>query len=436
LITGGTGAIGGHVARWLADRGAQRLVLTSRSGPSAPGVAELAAELARAGARVDVVACDVSERADLSGLLAWTGADGPALSAVMHTAGVLDDGVVDRLSVERLATVITAKAAGAALLDELTADLDLDAFVLFSSAASTLGAAGQGNYAAANAFLDAVAESRRGRGLAGLAVAWGAWAGGGFAEASEEVRARVRRGAMPAMDPQLAVRALGEAIEGPDAVLTVMDVDWAQLASAHGGADLRGMPLVRDLPEIRQLAAVAVGTEGVVRGEGELVQRLAGLGRAEQERVLADVVRAEAAAVLGHTSAKAVPDKRAFKALGFDSLSAVELRNRLNAVTGLRLPTTLVFDYPTPVALATWLRTEVIQDETGSVPILAELDRLEVALRAELADEPVRDQITDRLRRLLDVVGASSADTSRSRRESELDTATDDELFALVDELE
>ncbi|ANP49915.1 polyketide synthase [Streptomyces griseochromogenes] len=366
LITGGTGAIGGHVARWLAGRGAQRLVLTSRSGAGAAGVAALAAELAAAGARVDVVSCDVGERADLSGLLAWTGTDGPALSAVMHTAGVLDDGVVDRLSAERLATVLAPKAASAALLDELTADLDLDAFVLFSSVASTLGAAGQGNYAAANAFLDAVAEHRRNRGLRGLSVAWGTWGGGGFAEASEAVRARVRRGAMPAMDPQLAVRALGEAIEGSDAVLTVMDVDWAQLASAPGAADLREMPLVRDLPEIRQLPAAGVSTEGVVRGEGELAQRLAGLGRAERDRLLTDVVRAEAAAVLGHASAEAVQDRRAFKDLGFDSLTAVELRNRLNAVTGLRLPATLVFDYPTPVVLAEYLRGELTGEQAGA----------------------------------------------------------------------
>ncbi|WP_244184662.1 type I polyketide synthase, partial [Streptomyces cellostaticus] len=168
-----------------------------------------------------------------------------------------------------------------------------------------------------------------------------------------------------AMDPQLAVRALGDAIEGPDAVLMVMDVDWAQLASAPGAADMRGMPLVRDLPEIRQLPAAGAGADGVARGEGELAQRLAGLGRLEQERVLADVVRAEAAAVLGHASAEAVPDRRAFKDLGFDSLTAVELRNRLNAVTGLRLSATLVFDYPTPVVLADYLRGELTGELAG-----------------------------------------------------------------------
>ncbi|MBP2055453.1 acyl transferase domain-containing protein/acyl carrier protein, partial [Streptomyces griseochromogenes] len=365
LITGGTGAIAGHVAHWLAGRGAPRLVLTSRSGPAAKGVAALAAELAAAGSAVDVVAGDVGDRSDVAGLVAWTGTSGPALSAVMHTAGVLDDGVVDRLSADRIATVLAAKAGGAALLDELTADLDLDAFVLFSSSASTLGAAGQGNYAAANAFLDAVAENRRARGLAGLSVAWGAWAGGGLAGSNELVRHRTAQGPMPAMAPQLAVRALGEALEGPDPVVTVMDVDWAQLASAPGAADIRQMPLVRDLPEIRRLAAAGVSTEGVVRGEGELARRLAGLGRAEQDRMLTDVVRAEAAAVLGYPSHEAVEAGRAFSELGFDSLTAVELRNGLNAATGLRLPATLIFDYPTPVVLAAHLRTE-LAGELGS----------------------------------------------------------------------
>ncbi|MFI6093858.1 type I polyketide synthase, partial [Streptomyces sp. NPDC051218] len=365
LITGGTGAIAGHVSRWLTGRGAPRLVLTSRSGPGAQGAAELAAELAAAGTAVDVVACDVSDRSELAGLIAWTGSSGPSLSSVMHTAAVLDDGVVDRLSVPRLETVLAAKAASAVYLDELTADLDLDAFVLFSSAASTLGGPGQGNYAAANAYLDALAENRQSRGLAGLTVAWGVWAGGGFAESSTVVRERVKRGPMPPMDAQLAARALGEALDGPDAVVTVMDVDWEQLASTQGAADVRRMPLLRDLPEVRQLVAAGTGagTDDMVRGERELARRLAGLGRAEQERVLTDVVRAEAAAALGHASAEAVEDRRAFKDLGFDSLTAVELRNQLNAATGLRLPATLVFDYPTPVVLAGFLRGELTGDE-------------------------------------------------------------------------
>ncbi|WP_344405146.1 SDR family NAD(P)-dependent oxidoreductase, partial [Streptomyces longisporus] len=371
LVTGGTGAIAGHVARWLAGRGAPRLVLASRSGASVPGVAATVAELAEAGSAVDVVSCDVSERSAVGGLLAWTASHGCALSAVMHTAGVLDDGVVDRLSVERLERVLAAKAVSAALLDELTADLDLEAFVLFSSAAATLGAAGQGNYAAANAYLDALAESRRSRGLAALSVAWGAWAGGGFAASSDAVRARVRRGAMPAMDPLLAVRALGEALEGADPALTVMDVDWPQLASSPEAAHMREMPLVRDLPEIQRLTMAGPSIESAPRGEGELARRLAGLSRSEQERVLVDLVRVEVSAVLGHASAEAVQDRQNFKDLGFDSLTSVELRNRLASATGLRLSSTLVFDYPTPFALAGFLRGELTGELSSAAPVVA-----------------------------------------------------------------
>jgi acyl carrier protein len=317
----------------------------------------------------------------------------------------------------------------AAYLDELTEGLDLDAFVLFSSSAATLGAAGQGNYAAANAYLDALAENRRSRGLAGLSVAWGSWAGGGFAASSDAVRARVKRGAIPAMDPALAVRALGEALEGTDPALTVMDVDWAQLT-----AGVHELPLVRDLPEIRNLVAAGSASRAVV-DEGELVGRLRGLGRTEEQtRVLTEVVRTEAAAVLGHASAEAVQDRQNFKDLGFDSLTAVELRNRLSTATGLRLPSTLVFDYPTPVALAAWLRGELLQDYVAEVPVLAELDRLEAALLGGPKDESVWEQAVDRLRKLLDTV--DSAIPNRQRREAELESATDDELFSLVDELD
>ncbi len=237
---------------------------------------------------------------------------------------------------------------------------------------------------------------------------------------------------MPALDPQLAVRALGEVLEQSDAVVTVMDIDWARLAAATGAVDLQRRPLVRDLPEVRGLAAAGAGSVDVVHGEGELGRRLTGMDRAEQDRVLTDVVRTEAAVVLGHASAAAVQARHAFKELGFDSLTAVELRNRLNAATGLRLPATLIFDYPTPVALATWLRTELVQDEAVSAPVLTELDRLEAAL----LDEPAREEAADRLRRLLDALGVQDADMSKKRREAQLDAATDDELFALVDELD
>jgi acyl carrier protein len=241
---------------------------------------------------------------------------------------------------------------------------------------------------------------------------------------------------MPPMDPSLAVRALGEALEGTDAALTVMDVDWAQLAAGSGVAGIHELPLVRDLPEIRSLVAAGSASGAVVQ-EGELVGRLRGLGRAEEQtRVLTEVVRTEAAAVLGHASAEAVQDRQNFKDLGFDSLTSVELRNRLSTATGLRLPSALVFDYPTPVALAAWLRAELLQDDVAEVPVLAELDRLEAALLGGPKDESVWEQAADRLRRLLDTVDSQGAVPSRERREAELESATDDELFSLVDELD
>ena len=248
-------------------------------------------------------------------------------------------------------------------LDELTSGLDLDAFVLFSSAAATFGAAGQGNYAAANAFLDALAQQRAARGQAAVSVAWGPWAGGGVAQASEAVRHRLRRGPLPEMSPDLAVKALGQAVGGADSLLAVMDVDWALFMSAPG-ADR--VPFLRDLPDVRQLArdASAGAEPGTVDGgpgfEGELAQQLAGTPPAEQIRMLTDLVRTAAAAVLGHASAEAIEAGRAFSELGFDSLTALEMRQYMTAVSGLRLPATLLFDYPAPTVLAEHLRAELV----------------------------------------------------------------------------
>ncbi|MFJ2581034.1 type I polyketide synthase [Kitasatospora aureofaciens] len=374
LITGGTGAVGGHVARWLAGRGAERLVLASRSGVAAPGAVALAASLAAAGTDVEISACDSASRADLAGVVDRIGAGGPPLTTVMHTAGVLDDGVLDRLDVDRLANALAAKAVGAVHLDELTADLDLDAFVLFSSAASTFGGAGQANYSAANAFLDALAENRRSRGLTALSVAWGPWAGEGVSGGSEAARQRLRRNRWEVlMDPELAVKALGGALAGPDTVLTIMDLDWPAFAAAPGQAQILDVPFLRDLPDAQQLkAAQRTESRGGQQAEGELAQRLVGLSRAEQDRILVDTIREEAAAVLNHASSDEVEPGRAFSELGFDSLTSVELRNRISTATGLRLPATLMFDYPTPTVLADHLRTELLGAlaDNASAPVV------------------------------------------------------------------
>ena len=378
LVTGGTGAVGGHVARWLAAAGAGHVALASRSGPGAAGAAALAAELAELGTRVSVTGCDLADRVAVAGLLdrirSARDTGEPPLTGVFHAAGVLDDGVLDRLDAERLAGVLGVKAAGARWLHELTEDAELGAFVLFSSAAAVLGSAGQGNYAAANAYLDALAQARRRRGLAGLSVAWGPWGGGGLASQSA-VRRRMRRGGLPEMAPHLAVRALEQALERGDVTLAVLDADWSRLASGPG-AD--GVPsLLRELPEAAAAARPAEDRPG-----GELARRLAGRPEAEQDAMLTGVIRAEAAAVLGHASAEAVEPGRVFRDLGFDSLTAVELRNRLAAITALRLPATLVFDYPTPVAMAARLRTMLLggPDSVTRAPAVRVADTEPVAL--------------------------------------------------------
>ncbi|MFI0227483.1 type I polyketide synthase, partial [Streptomyces lydicus] len=362
LITGGTGAIGGHVGRWLAGRGAERVVLTSRSGPAAADVAALAAELAAAGTHVDVVACDIAQRADAAGLLGRIAAGGPPLSGVVHAAGVGHGGAVAETTIAELAAAMEAKTAGARWLDELTADLDLDAFVLFSSGAATWGSGLLSGYAAGNAYLDALAENRRARGLAATSVAWGLWGGGGMV--GGEAGDGLRRLGMRVIDPELGIRALAQAVDGGDVTVTVADVDWERFAPTF--TLRRPSPLIASLPEVQRILAADAASASAPESLNELGQRLTGLSASEQDRLLTDLVRAEAAAVLGHASADVVEPERAFRELGFDSLTAVELRNRMNAATGLQLPSTLVFDYPSPAVLAGYLRSELLGVQSGS----------------------------------------------------------------------
>ena len=374
LITGGTGAIGGQVARWLAGRGAARLVLAGRSGPAAPGAAALAARLAAAGTGADVIAADISERSDTAALLTRISAGGPPLTAVVHAAGAGQGIAVADVTTADLAWVLAAKAAGAAHLDELTAGLELDAFVLFSSASATWGSGLQAGYGAANAFLDGLATRRRARGLPATSVAWGLWAGGGMG--AGETGAQLERRGLKTMDPALALGLLGEAVDGGEALLTVADVDWDRFAPAF--TVRRPSPLLSGLPEAARALAAADG--GGATGAGTaLGRRLAALPPAEQDRTLTGLVRAEAAAVLGHASPGAVGAGRAFRDLGFDSLTAVELRDRLRAATGLALPATLVFDYPTPALLAGQLRAALLGDR----------GRDQAAQAAVGSDEPV-----------------------------------------------
>ncbi|MER6303028.1 SDR family NAD(P)-dependent oxidoreductase, partial [Kitasatospora sp. NPDC001539] len=362
LITGGTGVLGGLVARRLVtDHGVRHLLLLGRRGPEAPGAAELAAELTALGAAVTVTACDTADRADLARVLAAVPAEHP-LTGVVHAAGVLDDAVIASLTPAQVTAVLRPKVDAAWHLHELTRDADLRAFVLFSSSAAVLGGPGQGNYAAANAFLDALARRRRAEGLPGLSIAWGLWerASGmtGHLEAGDLARLR-RSGVSPLSDAD-GLAMFGAALHSDRDQLVAMKLDVAAARAAFPSGSVP--PLLRRLvgAGARRAAAADAADDGPAPA-----LRLTALPEAERARALLELVRSNAAVVLGHATDGAIQPDRAFKQLGFDSLTAVELRNRLNAATGLRLPATMVFDHPTPDALAAFLQAELAPAASG-----------------------------------------------------------------------
>ncbi len=352
LVTGGTGGLAAHVARWLARDGAQHIVLTSRRGPAARGAAVLAAELPGYGARVTLAACDSADHDAVARLIHQLTTATPPLTAIIHTAGVPQSTSLAETDLSELATVAGGKAAGAAYLDELLADTELDAFVLFSAVASVWGGR-QGAYAAANAYLDALAQQRRARGQAATSIAWGLWAGAGMGEGAGGEQ--LQRYGLREMAPELAVAAMRQAVEHGDTQLTVADVDWERFAPVF--TITRPSPLIGDLPEVQRVLEVSAEPAETASA---LTRRLAGMSEADQRSAVLEVVRREAAAALGHASADEIEPARAFQDLGFDSLTALELRNRLGAVTGLRLPATLVFDYPTPAVMAGYLRAAAL----------------------------------------------------------------------------
>ncbi|WP_434976555.1 SDR family NAD(P)-dependent oxidoreductase, partial [Streptomyces puniciscabiei] len=347
LITGGLGAVGRHIARLLAERGVPRLLLTSRRGADDPRTAEATAELAALGAEVEVAACDVADAAALADII---GAVAGELRGVVHCAGVLDDGVVTELTPERLARVLRPKADGAAHLHRLTADARLDLFLLVSSAAGVVGNAGQANYAAANAFLDQLAHHRRALGLPAVSVSFGAWAGEGLAAEHADLERMARLGHR-ALTPE----------QGRDLV---------ELALRRDAPHLVAWAL--DLPRLRETTASVGGSAAALwrsllpaprTGQGGadgLADRLARLPESERADRVLDLVREEASRALGLRSAESVRPDQPLRELGMDSVTAVELRNRIGARLGSRLPATLLFDHPTPARLAEHLLATVL----------------------------------------------------------------------------
>ncbi|SNT63063.1 Acyl transferase domain-containing protein, partial [Actinomadura meyerae] len=411
LVTGGTGSLGAIIARHLADRhGVRRLLLASRSGPEAPGARELHAELTELGADAAIASCDISDRDALADLLATVPAEHP-LTGVVHAAGVIDDSVLTELTPERMDTVLASKADAAWHLHELTKDEDLAHFVLFSSLAGTLGSPGQGNYAAANAFLDGLAHHRHSRGLPATSLVWGLWQQptGMTKRFSGADHARAAR---LGVDPLPTEHALGffdtALMQGLPAVIAAR---WnAQARNPH--------PLLQHLlpSKGRRAAAPTVAP--------------AELSREQLVRLVCSVT----AVVLGHPAGEKFSPDSSFKELGLDSLTAVELRNQLGTAVGLRLPATLIFDHPTPAALADHLHEQLSPEPADAgTALLTELDRLRDMTSEAVVDEAHHFEIALRIKDLLRAWNSRLNQPTTGRQDGEPDLATDEELFALLE---
>ncbi|WP_406336371.1 SDR family NAD(P)-dependent oxidoreductase [Streptomyces sp. NBC_00203] len=436
LVTGGTGTLGALVARHLVTSyGVRKLVLVSRRGPDAPGAEGLAADLRGLGAEVRIVSGDLAEREQVRELLSSIG----DLSAVVHTAGVLDDGLLTSLTPERVERVLRAKADAAWYLHELTGELDLSAFVLFSSAAGVFGSAGQANYAAANTFLDALARMRQAAGLPGLSLAWGLWddtsdgsgSGSGSSSSngmgsglSDADRRRIARSGIVPISAEQGLALFDTAVASGAAALVPALLDLKALRRTDAAPSL-----FRELVPAPARPAVTGQASGV-----PLRDRLLALPADERTQVVRDVVRAQVAKVLGFSGPQAVPVDRSFQALGFDSLSTFELRNALGALTGLGLPATLVFDYPDVVVLSEYLLSRLLPEEEPGFLVLGQIDELATTIAAiGPGEDTLRAKAEVRLRTLLADLSATAMPTPRDDAAGAIESATADELLELID---
>ncbi|MGP3972357.1 SDR family NAD(P)-dependent oxidoreductase, partial [Streptomyces sp. 6N223] len=463
LVTGGTGALGPHLARWLVAAGAEHLVLVSRRGEAADGVPELVAEIETKGARVTVAACDVADREAVAALVRRLDEDGCRIGTVIHAAALMQLNALEALTVEEFRAVVEAKAAGARHLDELLAHHPVEAFVLFSSIAGVWGSGNHGAYAAANAYLDAFAQQRRARGLPATSVAWGVWGSDTLPDAVDPDF--LRKQGLPLLDPEIALAGLQQALDHDETFVAIADVDWERFLPVFTSA--RPSPLLADIATEQHGQHGQHGERGErgehgehgQRGEAEaspLAERLSGLSRAEREKELLAVVNDCLAVVLGRqgqgAGAAGDDDRTPFRQRGMDSLLAVELRNRLGEATGLRLPATLAFEHPNPLAVAHFLSEELrAEPPSGAGSVRAELDRLEAAVESNGVGATDRSEIAARLRALLagldepgqqqarddrsDAGDAGDAGDARAAADDdlEIDLASDDEMFDLID---
>ncbi|GAB3019838.1 type I polyketide synthase [Mycobacterium bourgelatii] len=438
LITGGTGMAGSAVATHLVSRyGVAHVVLASRRGADAEGVAELVARLEDAGAQVSVAACDIADRDAAAALLAQLPSRYP-LRGVVHAAGVLDDGLIGSLTPERIDAVLRAKVDGAWNLHKLTENLDLSAFVMFSSMAGIVGTAGQGNYAAANSFLDGLAAYRRSRGLPGLSVAWGLWeqASAMTQHLADRDKARMTRVGLAALSTGQALELFDAAMLADHPVVLAARVDTAALATADALPPLLTQLVTR--PVRRVVADSDTGSASMT----SLVARLRGLPPEHRQRELVDLVRDSAATVLGRPGTADINADSVFQDLGFDSLTAVELRNRLKMATGHHLSPTLIFDYPTPSALAEHLdaRLDLAAPAADRPDLMARFNDITRELQTLLNQpgwEPEdKAHLNARILGLLTTLAtqADASDDAVAPDDADLLNATESELFAILDE--
>jgi NADPH:quinone reductase-like Zn-dependent oxidoreductase/NAD(P)-dependent dehydrogenase (short-subunit alcohol dehydrogenase family)/acyl carrier protein len=439
VITGGTGMAGSAVAAHLVARyGVAHVVLVSRSGSDAEGVADLVDQLKGAGAEVSVVACDVADRDAVVGLLAQLPAQYP-LKGVFHAAGVIDDGLIASLTPDRVDTVLRAKVDGAWNLHELTRDVDLSAFVMFSSMAGIVGSPGQGNYAAANSLLDGLAAYRRAQGLAGLSVAWGLWeqASGMTQHLSDRDKARMSRGGLAPLSTPHALQLFDEAMLADRPLLVAARIDASGL-----GASGAVPPVLRDLVA-RPGRRFISDTGGSVSTSG-LATRLQGLSPEQRHHQLVELVCTNAATVLGRSAAD-IEAQLPFQDLGFDSLTAVELRNRLKTATGLTLSPSLIFDFPTPEALAEHVDEQLSSVATdapaGEPDQLARFNDIARELQT-LVNQPGwtpddKTRLAARIQAIVSELESPPLLTSNEAHvidEDDITTATERELFAILDD--
>nr|WP_062990513.1 type I polyketide synthase [Nocardia anaemiae] len=426
LVTGGTGGLGAVLARHLvAEHGVRSLVLVSRRGPAADGVADLRTELENRGATVDIVAADVADRAAVQALIGSI----PRLTAVVHAAGVLADATIESLTADQLDRVMRPKVDAALHLQEATRDCALSAFVLFSSAAPLLGGAGQGNYAAANAVLDELARSRRAQGLPGISLAWGLWdrtAGmAGAADAATFTRvARVIRDrlGLHAMSVPEGLALFDAAIATGEPVVAPVKLDFPGLRASARAGRLHSM--------LHRLINVSSTADDPLR-KSSLTKDLVPLNAEQRHAYVLDLVRSRTATALGHPGPEAVDPELSFQDLGFDSLAGIELRNSLAHATGITLSATVVFDYPTPAAIATYLLDQlVVEPNSGDVTVSD--DELRRALRTVPLDRIRRAGLADLIAELA-ADTAASAETADHEPQAEADAIADMDAAQLIE---